>query len=229
MDGHMRKLFKLAVICLAFLVAFPHLARAGVGTSGGGHAVVCDGMKADKLGFVTLLDLYEAQHVFHLELRARLGDLQLELNTLAEQLHIVIGASERIPSPLNGETLFEWWENRVQFIPGMSASTGDYGVMPVIPRGCSIQQIAIYDDTKDIIRVNQDLWESLDDFNKAALIAHELIYHDRRLSDREFSSETSRYLVGRIFSTHVLADSETLVQEFRTSHNGALNQRKRGP
>jgi hypothetical protein len=228
MEGQMRKLLQLAAICLGSLVVLPRQAEAGVGTSGGGHVVVCDSLRADTHGFVTLLDLYEAQKVYRMELRARLATLQAELDTLAEQLHIVIGASGRLPSPINGETLLEWWENRVQYIPSMYASTGDYGVMPEIPNGCGIKQVAIYDDANDIIRVNLDLWESMDDFNKAALIAHEMIYHERRRSDREFSSETSRYLVGRIFSTQVLADSETLVQELRMNHNGALIQRKRG-
>jgi hypothetical protein len=228
MEGHMRTLFQLAALCLGYLLSLPHHSQAGVGTSGGGHVVVCDATRADALGYVTLLDLYEAQQVYRMELRGRLGSLENELHTLAQQLQIVIGASGRLPSPLNGETLLEWWENRAQFIPAMSASTGDYGVMPDMPRGCGVKQIAIYDDSKDIIRVNLDLWESLDDFNKAALIAHELIYHDRRLSDREFSSETSRYLVGRIFSTQMLADSETLVQQFRANYNGAVNHRKRG-
>lgn len=229
MDGHMRTLIRLTYIFVLSLTLSPLGSNAGVGTSGGGHVIVCDGRRADTLGYVTLLDIYEAEHVFKMSLRIPQTSLQDELNILASQLQIVLGASARIPSPLNGETLLEWWENRAQFIPTMSAHTGDYGVMPALPTGCGVKQIAIYDDANDIIQVSLDLWESLDDFNKAALIAHELIYHDRRLSDREVSSETSRYLVGRVFSTQILADSKTLLREFKATHAGSLNPHEANP
>ncbi|MEN9827121.1 MAG: hypothetical protein RI953_2866, partial [Pseudomonadota bacterium] len=62
------------------------------------------------------------------------------------------------------------------------------------------------------------LWDSLDDFNKAALIAHEIIYRERRINDRESSSQVSRFLVGRIFSTQELTDSRSMLVDYRQNH-----------
>ena len=96
MDGHMRTLIRLAYIFVFSLTLFPLGSNAGVGTSGGGHVIVCDGRSADTLGYVTLLDIYEAEHVFKMSLRIPQTSLHEELNVLASQLQIVLGSSVRM-------------------------------------------------------------------------------------------------------------------------------------
>lgn len=219
----MKRINLLLISCVFLLSTIPTIARAGVGTSGGGHVVVCDGHSIDKVGgYVTILDLYEARHVLNLTLRAQQDSLEKELELLAKQLQIVLGNTLSLPQPPTGDSLLEWWESRVQYIPRMLGQTSDLGVVPQLPKACQVRQIAIFDDSNGVIQVNNDLWQSLDDFNKAALIAHELIYHERRLSDREASSQTSRFLVGRIFSTETLADSNTMLSEYRANHPAGI-------
>lgn len=214
----MRTLNRLA-LCLTLVVStLSQFATAGVGTSGGGHVVVCSGRSADTLGYVTVLDLYEAQHVHNLTLRPHRENLLEELAVLAGQLQIVLGTVPGLSNPLTAEGLLEWWENRVQYIPGLRGHTRDMGTVPVLPVGCSLQQIAIFDDRHDIVQVNLDLWNSLNGFNQAALIAHEIIYRERRISDFESSSETSRFLVGRVFSTQAVSDSRSMLNDLHPRH-----------
>ena len=214
----MRTLNLITAIVAIFTAALPSLAKAGVGTSGGGHVVVCTSRGADALGYVTLLDLYEAQRVLNLTLRASRVSLEAELELLAGQLQIVFGNINGMPRPLTADSLEEWWESRVQYIPGLRAQTSDFGEVPPLPKGCALEQIAIYDDKHDVLQVNMHLWDSLDDFNKAALIAHEIIYRERRINDRESSSQVSRFLVGRIFSTEELSDSRSMLTDYRQNH-----------
>jgi hypothetical protein len=218
MDGAMRTLNLIAAIVAIFTAALPSFAKAGVGTSGGGHVVVCTGRSADSLGYVTLLDLYEAQRVLNLTLRASRDSLESELQLLASQLQIVFGNINGITAPLTADGLLEWWESRVQYIPGLRTHTSDFGEVPTLPVGCALEQIAVYDDKHDVLQVNMGLWDSLDDFNKAALIAHEIIYRERRINDRESSSQVSRFLVGRIFSTQELTDSRSMLVDYRQNH-----------
>lgn len=220
----------LLISCVFLLSMLSANARAGVGTSGGGHVVVCDGHSLDKVvGYVTVLDLYEARHVLNLTLRAHQDSLEKELELLAKQLHVVLGNALSLPQPPTGDSLLEWWESRVQYIPRMQGHTADLGAVPQLPKACTVRQIAIFDDSNGVIHVNNDLWQSLDAFNKAALIAHELIYHERRLSDREASSQTSRFLVGRIFSTEAIADSNTMLSEYRANHPNGIKTPEEGP
>ncbi|MFZ9521451.1 MAG: hypothetical protein ACO3A4_13335 [Silvanigrellaceae bacterium] len=213
-----RTLNLIAAICTILCAALPTFATAGVGTSGGGHVVVCTGRSADALGYVTLLDLYEAQRVLNLTLRASRVSLEAELELLANQLQVVFGSLNGVAQPISADSLLEWWESRVQYIPGLRTHTSDFGEVPALPVGCALEQIAVYDDKHDVLQVNMNLWDSLDDFNKAALIAHEIIYRERRLTDRESSSQISRFLVGRIFSTLELSDSRTMLVDYRQNH-----------
>lgn len=214
----MKSLIHLALCFVSLFSLFPPRADAGVGTSGGGHVIVCQGRSADLYGFATVLDIFEAEEVFKLTLRPARESLAAELDLLATQLGTVMQNSPHLPSPLTGESLLQWWDNRVQYLPKLRTETSDLGTIPVLPRGCSVRQIAVFDDTHDLVQVDQDLWNSLNDFNKAALIAHEIVYRERRLDERESSSEASRFLVGRMFSTEKLLDSETMLNCFRPYH-----------
>jgi len=220
----MSSLKRIAMSFAIFAASLGHLAFAGVGTSSGGHVIACDARGAGSMDpargtpTTVLLDIYEAEKVYNLTLRAPRDSFRAELEALASRLQIALEEKPGLPHPMTADTLLEWWENRVQFIPELHAETTDLGVIPKIPAGCTVRQIAIYDDAHDLIRVSLDLWESLDDFNKAALIAHELIYRERRQFDREASSEHSRFLVGRIFSTQSISNSQTMIDDYKRLH-----------
>lgn len=205
-------------LCLFLSLTSQPQAIAGVATSGGGHVVLCSGKSAEQYGFATVLDLFEAQYVFNLEPRAPRSSLYSELDLLAEQLQIVIGHSQILPQPTTADTLLHWWEDRVQYIRGPLGETDDLGSSLPLPKGCTMKQIAIFDDKRDLVRVDLDLWNDLDDYNKAALIAHEIVYRERRLDDRESSSQSARFLVGRMFSKTVLADSRSLLQNYHPTN-----------
>lgn len=91
----------------------------------------------------------------------------------------------------------------------LSNDFGNYNIRP----GCSLEQIAYYDDAKNTILFAMNPWQSLSGIDKTALITHELIYATLRdhgleyagtAEDGVISSEKSRQFVGSILSRNGL-------------------------
>ncbi|MEN0057706.1 MAG: hypothetical protein AAGB31_02635 [Bdellovibrio sp.] len=66
-------------------------------------------------------------------------------------------------------------------------------------KGCSLEQIALYTDGDNDVRFIEDVWNKLDNVNKAALLIHESLYKIQRFSGEVYSDRT-RKAVGYLFS-----------------------------
>lgn len=72
-------------------------------------------------------------------------------------------------------------------------------VFPVIkPQGCKIEQTANFFNPEKIL-FDGEIWEALDNYNKAALILHEAMYWSDRLVGNATNSRRSRSIVGHMF------------------------------
>jgi hypothetical protein len=90
----------------------------------------------------------------------------------------------------------------------------DLGNVGLTPVGCSLEQTAIYDDKKRSVAVNQEIWNALDETNKAALLLHEILYADYRRSG-DTTSQNIRKIVAYLFST---AEKPSIKDELPSDH-----------
>lgn len=191
------KIRNYLVAILFFLPSTSVLSMAlGDSKGNGGDVIVCQKGKAP----VEVLDVFEA--------RVMRG-FQLELGgpgvSLEEKLNILINRLEAY-SPGRASRYREWGDSflsEAQFFRGMNFGDVEDSDHILIPSNCKLKQIIIQQkvDFPEDRRymVNEDLWDQLDNDNKAALVLHELIY-------RELQSETSvnvRYFNSFLFSNEI--------------------------
>ncbi len=186
-------------ILLLSLLAFSAQTFAGGGdrVGNGGDVVVC----GDR---VELLDLYEARVKGH-------KPLKLESDTHEEMLNEVIERRIHRLQPLRAKRFRDYGEEFFKesiILPGIELSDVDDAGLAVIPRGCKLEQIVIQLSDADIppgghrYTISQDLWDQLDEFNKMALMLHEVIYREAILN-RTGRSMIVRALVGQILRTEM--------------------------
>lgn len=87
--------------------------------------------------------------------------------------------------------------------------SNDYGPYKIAPN-CKLEQIAYLDDKKNTLYVVRDLFNEMDELNKAILLTHEMIYfldrhypsmHENNRLRTEKTSAITRSFVGQLFST----------------------------
>lgn len=186
---------------MSFMTLSPLCAYAGVGSSGGGKAVVCRNSFTNAIESATLLDLYEARHQHGLQVVAPANGLDAELARFLEN-----DARTTLDNP---EPVGQRDVERIKsifrsfrFSADKLTTLDDVGHTIVnIPDGCALEQLAIYLDRSNEIMVDQKIWEALDFQNHAALVAHEVIYRQQRVDGGDTTSEVTRRLVGLLFST----------------------------
>ena len=117
---------------------------------------------------------------------------------------------EKVIRPIfAGEKIIDFSNNQeidIQFGPKLSLSldVGNYTLRP----GCSLEQVAYFDDVHRIIKIHLENWQRLSWRDKAALVAHELVYFvDRRdglenvgTENTALTSERARGFIGRLFT-----------------------------
>jgi hypothetical protein len=187
----------------AFLITILFLttgsAIAGVGSSGGGFALVC--RQADgRIGNAILLDLYEAQVRLGLKLPRASGSLERDYLRSITNSYRLKGndPSQLRPTLDNLRDFFRLVKmtKAGERLPRLN----DLGEISPLPRGCHLEQLAIFYDAKPIVvRIDSEIWKALDSLSQAALVSHELYYRRERI-DKEPTSETTRALVGRIYA-----------------------------
>lgn len=189
-------LFTLAPLCLTT----ESQAAAGVGSSGGGFVVVCRNQASGIIESSMLLDLYEAKYTYDLELQSPLATIESELQRFTEDYQLSMFDN---PQSTSNESLGRIASivNNLQFTDKALVPIRDTGIAARAPFGCALEQIAVYDDVSNKITVQRELWNSLDVMNRAALVAHELIYRQHRVEGGETTSRISRRYVGMLFST----------------------------
>ncbi len=126
--------------------------------------------------------------------------LDEHIQGLADMLIGPIFKGEPWTDPSNSQT------NQVHFGPPLTLSD-DIGIYHTMP-GCDLVQVAYFSDSENTLKISQSEWDRMSWLERAALVAHELIYFmDRReslenfgLPDGRMTSERARRFVGDLFS-----------------------------
>lgn len=169
----------------------------GADSSGGGVAVVCKNSD-DSIKSVEMLDLYEGRIVYSLNIQQQGTDYQGNVAAVSEKLKVIFKDLKLKKDPasliLKAQKDMKLIQGEVSIAPVNDAN------FIIIPNDCDLTQIAYYKNNS-ILLVNANLWDKMDDLNKAALIVHEAVYlHERELGDRK--SRYSRKVVAHLFSDY---------------------------
>lgn len=192
-EGCMRQVLLLTAILGTCLI--PLLAYAGPGSDGGAKSIVCYD-ESGALTQSTLLDLYEGKEIFgdvypYLQKPVR-GYLKVAVKRLKKT-----GFKLLIPNLNSIENSIDHVLNTYRLINSPIASIEDDFSLIEIPEGCKKIQSARFIDANNIV-VRRDIWESMDNLNKAALILHEAVYWMSREETWKQDSRRSRRVVSQI-------------------------------
>ncbi len=187
----------LGILTLTSLSVFA--GQGGMG-SGGGGAVVCRD-DAGKILSAEVLDLYEGKETYHLKIKEEIGSLEQEYLRFNRTMNIVSGFG--MPPAQSVLDNVKKTMDKFNYLPVdlRLELTNDFGALDfTLKPNCKIEQLAIYHDDKERIDIDSEIWDTLDNTNKAALLAHELIYKSYRNTDED-NSKLTRKVVAMLFST----------------------------
>jgi len=195
---HFRSFFAFGYLAVQAVAVSAH---AGVGSSGGGFAIVCPPTPVEK-GSVQLLDLYEGAQNSDFVMAVASGNITEDYFAATKRTYIYQGFPEygdsrrdEIIENLKGFFRATQFVQKKEELPVVH----DLGALPYIPSGCQVQQVAFFDDTLEKIYILQSLWDQLDSLSQAALVIHELDY--KMLRDlKDETSELARRLVATAFA-----------------------------
>ncbi len=194
---------KLLTLSLMLIAATTAFARGGNELGNGGDIVYCP-RSAEK---AILLDVYES--------RFSNRKLMFENDGLSYEgkLLKIFDRWQRV-SPLRMNRYREWLEKFTQeaaFIPNVELPNIPDEGLAAVPRGCEIRQIIVQLPEEDIgtsykrYTVSKDLWDLLNENNKAALVLHELIYREA-ITAKHPNSMRVRYLNTILFSDSTIEE-----------------------
>jgi len=162
---------------------------AGGVDGGGGKSVVCRNAE----GVITsaeLLDLYEGSTMYGLNIKK-------STTPYAEQVEsalLVLPASSRALTEAYAHIV----RDKMTVLPvGTEIAPVDDSLEVVTPKNCRPEQLARF-YSQDKILVNGEIWERLDETNRAALILHEAVYANNRFAGAT-DSRRSRHIVASLF------------------------------
>ncbi len=166
-------------------------AATGGVDGGGGRGSVC----RDASGAITSaesLDLYESQAMYGV-------NVQRSNAPMADQLQTALAKIPDKPGNLvraHGSQVLE----NMKFTPsGTVLVTVDDSFEVVLPKGCSAEQLARYYKDK-LILGNGEIWNTLNETDRAALVLHEAIYAVNRAAGAT-NSRQSRHVVSQLFDS----------------------------
>jgi hypothetical protein len=182
-------------------LSLAHATSSGVGSSGGGSAIVCRDAN-QKILSAEMYDLYEGKNYFGLAIEKN-TDLpkQQILNVIQamNQNAYVIPAVIQAVDDIIG---------KIQFLPTgvVISAPSDMGTdYPIIhPSACNVEGVGFYTSDNQL-KVSQAVYSAFSNTDKAAFVLHEALYLiDRQmgLHGGDGSSETARALNSLLFSTN---------------------------
>lgn len=181
-----------SLMLIALTTLTPKAEGTGNETGNGGNVVLC--LKNGAISSVELLDYYEATTYwgFHLDL----GELMLDP---LQKVHNVLERARRF----HPETADEL-EKRAQgffddaiLVSGVELTPVDDAGQYFLPVGCSLKQIAVqrpkeFPQDKTFL-INKDIWDRLDNDQKAGLILHEIAYEKLLHEPTPFGLKSDQY------------------------------------
>jgi hypothetical protein len=198
MENKMNKL--LLNLGILVILLTPHFAFANMGgrVGNGGGLVVCRDSATQAIKSVELLDFYEAR-----TFRGKNLDLQNLTGNWKARLLQIINRMQTL-SPLRVQIYTDFltrFDGEAQFASGVQFSTiPDTGFIAV-PNGCEFEQGVFQSqplftgETRYFI--NNEVWQAMDDSQRAGLIFHEFLYREA-IGYGHTDSVTVRYLNGEI-------------------------------
>lgn len=224
----MRLLLSVILLTLICSQAFANLLRSGGGmATGGGSGVVCRDENS-AVTSVQLLDLHEAQVQHHLTLVSGSGNSQTDYRNSVKRTYELQNYYENTPTEKEIQDHYGLFFKSVQWtLPGSKLPLiADQGSILPLPKGCALEQIAIFHDgDREFIEVQTDLWQRLPTLHQAALIVHELFYKFYRILG-DYSSEFTRLQVAHIFSkeSKPVLEGLPIDAEICTAYGGPMNK-----
>lgn len=178
-------------------------AQASDRVGNGGDVLLC--FKDLKTSY-RMLDLFQAKHQFGLTVD--LGPATLSFEEKVSYALDRLGRSQ----PQRAEKYRQWSRQffaEAELLPGITlVDIPDTGAQ-VIPKDCTLAQIAVQRTEQEMIpgdkryTIDQDLWEKLDDDNKAALVLHELVYRETLQFTCPLSTVFVRYMTAHLMSQEI--------------------------
>ncbi|PIU01147.1 MAG: hypothetical protein COT74_01175 [Bdellovibrionales bacterium CG10_big_fil_rev_8_21_14_0_10_45_34] len=173
------------------LMALGALAEASTGgvDGGGGKSIICRDTNG-AIKSAEVLDLYEGRVMFGLNIQETNEPMNLQIKRALDLI------------PANSRGIVEVYKDIVLknmriTPPGTQLLPIDDSFEVIVPAGCSAEQAANYYNDKMIL-ISGDIWSSLTETGKAALILHEAVYAANRLVGAT-NSRQSRHIVANIF------------------------------
>lgn len=183
---------KIILITLSLLISnFAY--SAGVMNGGGGQSVVCRD-SGGKIKSAEMLDVFEAREIFGLTPRTYSGTLDAAVASLKTDLMSTMDQPDIHLFPI-----IERVQKNMRLVSSaVVLKPIDDAALVAVPRDCAIEQLAVYVD-ETLLLVSEEIWNSLNVTNRAALVMHEAIYRLERYSDVT-DSRRARKIVGHLIS-----------------------------
>jgi hypothetical protein len=162
----------------------------------GGYSIVCRDNENGPITSAELLDIYEGRVLYK-------RNFQVDQNSVADLINL---AKEKVASYGHFATKLDkeisLIERNTIYIPaGNELEPTDDAFPPIKKKGCKFEQLANYTNSGEVL-ISSEIYDELDNINKAALIIHEAIYSIRRKALGEKTSQNTRRLVAHLMSTN---------------------------
>jgi hypothetical protein len=185
---------KYIVVSTIFLTS---ISQAGVKEGGGGNAVVCRDLQG-KIKSAELQDIFEARMLFGLNVPSSELPHQEQLDAM---LNRVKQAQQNGWRPDWNEIIPKSIADDLILLPsGVGLGEIDDTQPTIVPKGCKLERLALYDDRYGQLFVDSEIWNHLGETNRAALLLHENVYYYLRQHAGETTSDRTRYAVGYVAS-----------------------------
>lgn len=200
----MKMKLRMVVVSLGLsFVGSLALAKGGSEAGNGGSSIVCQDSRG-QITSVELLDFYEGRTQRGIKV-----DMGPATDSVETKLALVVQRLETL-EPVLASTMAEY----IQQFPELSHFYSGVRLVEIpdsqnlfIPVGCQQEQIAIWRQPSvpedKLFNINQDLWDRLDNDNKAGLILHEVLYYIVSANNSLAPTSDSRivrYFVSKISS-----------------------------
>lgn len=162
----------------------------------GGYSIVCRDNENGPITSAELLDVYEGRVLFK-------RNFQVDQNSVADLINIArekVSTFGYFSSKLDKE--ISLIEKNIIFIPaGNELEPTDDAFPPIRKKGCKFEQLANYTNSGEVL-ISSEIYDELDNINKAALVIHEAIYSIRRKALGETTSQNTRRLVAHLMASN---------------------------
>lgn len=161
----------------------------------GGQSVKCtDEQDASNVTY-ELWDFKESSILYNLNTKQKFNDMSVKDIVLDRVQHFAEVIDENLDQHRNDVTELM---THLRFIKGADLKPIDDDASVILPDNCEVQQLANYHSKKNIF-VSEEIYEKLDNVNKAGLVLHEYIYALERSRGAKTSTRTRR-IVAYLFS-----------------------------